>query len=96
MYVGFSQANFRHLMLHVQSVDFEIPAVFVGRIVGSHGTAVNKIRDALGVKIDFSQEAEDKEKESSKKKKTAQTVKAKVKVRVLYSFCNSGTTNNRL
>lgn len=37
--------------------------------MGSHGAGVNKLREALGVKIDFSDEVEDKEKENGKKKK---------------------------
>ncbi|KAI5121582.1 hypothetical protein M0805_000761 [Coniferiporia weirii] len=61
------------------SVEFEINRDFVGRIVGSHGAAVNRLRDTLGVKVDFSDEVEEKEKEGNKKKK-ASTQKAKVKI----------------
>ena len=48
---------------------------------------MNKLRDSLGVKIDFSDEAEEKEKEKEKdgKKKKATSAKSKVKVR----RCNS-------
>ena len=60
-----------HCLLASQSVEFEINKEFVGRIVGSHGAAVNKLRDTLGVKVDFSDEVEDREKEVGKKKKAA-------------------------
>ncbi|EIN11853.1 hypothetical protein PUNSTDRAFT_99129 [Punctularia strigosozonata HHB-11173 SS5] len=53
------------------SVEFEVDREFVGRIVGSQGAGVNRIRDQLGVKVDFSDEPEDKEKEGGKKKKGA-------------------------
>jgi predicted PilT family ATPase len=42
----------------------------VGRIVGSQGSAINKLRDMLGVKIDFSDDGEEA-KDTSKKKKGA-------------------------
>lgn len=60
-------------------MEFEINKDYVGRIVGSHGAAVNRLRDSLGVRVDFSDEVEDREKEGSKKKKTP-VQKAKVKV----------------
>lgn len=41
---------------------------------------MNRIRDQLGVKVDFSDEVEEKDKEGGKKKK-ATPRKAKVKVR---------------
>ncbi|KAH9858738.1 hypothetical protein C2E23DRAFT_799907 [Lenzites betulinus] len=54
------------------AVEFEIEREYVGRIVGAGGAGVNKLRDTLGVKIDFSDEGEEKEfKESGKKKKGA-------------------------
>ncbi|KAJ7595029.1 hypothetical protein C8J56DRAFT_1123796 [Mycena floridula] len=52
------------------TVEFEIDKEFVGRIVGSHGSGVNKLRDQLGVKVDVSDDTDEKEKETSKKKKT--------------------------
>ncbi|KAH9949574.1 hypothetical protein B0H21DRAFT_777185 [Amylocystis lapponica] len=60
------------------SAEFEIDKVFVGRIVGAQGSGVNRLRDELRVKIDFSDEADDKEKEHSKKKKTVPLQKSKV------------------
>ena len=63
----------------IQSTEFEINRDYVGRIVGSQGSAINKLRDTLGVKVDFTDEADEKEKEGSKKKKPA-VQKAKVKV----------------
>lgn len=59
------------------SVDFEIDRAFVGRVVGSHGNAVNKLRESLGVKVDFSDEIEEKD---SGKKKKAPAQKAKVTI----------------
>lgn len=49
--------------------------------MGSGGTQINKIRDALGVAIYFDQEAESF-KESSKKKKEKAPQKSRVKVGV--------------
>ena len=51
----------------------------MGRIVGSQGAAINKLRDTLGVKVDFTDEVDDKDKDASKKKK-ATVQKAKVKI----------------
>ncbi|KAI0675294.1 hypothetical protein C8Q78DRAFT_1075590 [Trametes maxima] len=62
------------------SVEFEIDREYVGRIVGAGGAGVNKLRDTLGVKIDFSDEGEEKEKEVSKKKKGAVHQKSRVKI----------------
>lgn len=59
------------------SVEFDIDRSFVGRIVGSHGASVNKLRESLGVKVDFSDEVEDKD--AGKKKKGAPQ-KAKVTI----------------
>lgn len=73
---------------NTQSVEFDINREFVGRIVGSHGSAVNKLRDTLGVRVDFSDEAEEKEKDSSKKKKTSNQ-KSKVKVKASNMFTYS-------
>lgn len=63
----------------LQSTEFDISRDFVGRIVGSHGSTINKLRETLGVKVDFSDEVEEKEKDTGKKKK-APAQKAKVKV----------------
>ncbi|TBU33830.1 hypothetical protein BD311DRAFT_711968 [Dichomitus squalens] len=61
------------------STEFEIDREYVGRIVGAGGASVNKLRDTLGVKIDFSDEGEEKDKEGGKKKKAAH-LKSKVKI----------------
>ncbi|KAJ6596649.1 SCP160 protein [Mycena sp. CBHHK59/15] len=61
------------------STEFDIDREFVGRIVGAQGAGVNKLRDQLGVKVDVSDEADDKEKETSKKKKATHQ-KSKVKI----------------
>ncbi|TDL26238.1 hypothetical protein BD410DRAFT_813193 [Rickenella mellea] len=61
------------------SVEFDIARDYVGRVVGTQGAAVNKLRDTLGVKIDFTDEADEREKDSGKKKK-AVTQKSKVKI----------------
>ncbi|TFK54204.1 SCP160 protein [Heliocybe sulcata] len=60
------------------SVEFDIDREYVGRIVGSGGAGVNRIRDQLGVKVDFNDEEGEKEKEGKKKK--AAHSKAKVKI----------------
>ncbi|KAG8923857.1 hypothetical protein FRC01_012232, partial [Tulasnella sp. 417] len=39
---------------HSYILEFSIPQEYVGRVVGSQGSGVNKIRDSLDVKIDFS------------------------------------------
>lgn len=62
------------------SIEFDIDREYVGRVVGAQGSGVNKLRDALGVKVDFSDEADEKEKEAGKKKKTAVHQKSKVKI----------------
>ncbi|KDQ53462.1 hypothetical protein JAAARDRAFT_136870 [Jaapia argillacea MUCL 33604] len=61
------------------SVDFEIDREFVGRIVGAQGAGVNRIRDQLGVRVDFYDDADEKEKEGGKKKKVVHQ-KSKVKI----------------
>ncbi|CDO77315.1 hypothetical protein BN946_scf184775.g5 [Trametes cinnabarina] len=48
------------------AVEFDIDREFVGRIVGAGGASVNRLRDTLGVKIDFSDEADGAEKEREK------------------------------
>ncbi|THH31786.1 hypothetical protein EUX98_g2412 [Antrodiella citrinella] len=59
-------------------VEFVIDREYVGRIVGARGSGVNKLRDTLGVSIDFQDEAEDKDEKTSKKKKPVQLVKVKI------------------
>ncbi|KAH9931061.1 uncharacterized protein BXZ73DRAFT_101653 [Epithele typhae] len=66
------------------SIEFEIEREYVGRIVGAGGAGVNKLRDQLGVKIDFSDEGEDKEfKESGKRKKGVVGSHQKSKVKII-------------
>jgi len=69
------------LFLCIQSTEFDIEREFVGRVVGSQGSGINRLRDLLGVKVDVSDDVDEKEKESSKKKKTSAHQKSKVKVR---------------
>ncbi|KAI0266791.1 hypothetical protein BC834DRAFT_935068 [Gloeopeniophorella convolvens] len=66
------------LILSSYSVEFEIDRDFVGRIVGSQGASVNKLRDTLGVKIDFSDEGDDGRDASKRKKGTSQKSKVTV------------------
>jgi len=63
----------------LQSAEFEIDQEYVGRVVGSGGAQINKIRDSLGVTVHFDQEPESN-KESSKKKKEKTPQKSRVKV----------------
>ena len=51
----------------------------MGRVVGSQGSGVNKLREILGVKIDFSDDGDDP-KDAGKKRKGA-TQKSKITVR---------------
>ncbi|KAF8894055.1 hypothetical protein BD779DRAFT_1504999 [Infundibulicybe gibba] len=50
------------------STEFDIDKEYVGRIVGSQGSGINRLRDQLGVKVDVSDDNEEKEKEGKKKK----------------------------
>ncbi|KIJ49616.1 hypothetical protein M422DRAFT_205079 [Sphaerobolus stellatus SS14] len=61
-------------------VEFEIGKEFVGKIVGAQGSGVNRLRDTLGVKVDFNDEAEEKEKDGKKKKGSSAQPKSKVKI----------------
>lgn len=63
----------------LQSTEFDIDKEYVSRVVGAQGTGINKLRDQLGVKVDVSDDVEEKEKESNKKKKVAHQ-KSRVKV----------------
>jgi hypothetical protein len=51
----------------------------VGRVVGSQGSGVNKLRESLGVKIDFLDDGDDA-KDAGKKRKGA-SQKSKITVR---------------
>ncbi|KAH7913169.1 hypothetical protein BJ138DRAFT_1171481 [Hygrophoropsis aurantiaca] len=53
------------------STEFDIDREYVGRIVGAQGAGVNKLRDVLGVKVDVSDDNDEKDKEVVKKKKAA-------------------------
>ena len=65
----------------LQSTAFEIDQEYVGRVVGSGGAQINKIRDSLGVAIYFDQEPDPHSfKEASKKKKEKAAQKSRVKV----------------
>ncbi|KAF8844641.1 hypothetical protein BDN67DRAFT_962561 [Paxillus ammoniavirescens] len=59
--------------------EFDIDRDYVGRVVGAHGVGVNRLREQLGVKVDVSDDIEEKEKESSKKKKPVH-LKSKFKI----------------
>ncbi|KAJ7217831.1 hypothetical protein GGX14DRAFT_598163 [Mycena pura] len=49
------------------TTDFDVGREYVGRIVGAQGAGVNKLRDQLGVKVDVSDDVD--EKDANKKKK---------------------------
>ncbi|RDB25479.1 Vigilin 1 [Hypsizygus marmoreus] len=61
------------------STEFDIDKEYVGRIVGAHGAGVNKLRDQLGVKVDLSDDVDEKDNGSGKKKKVVHQ-KSKVKI----------------
>ena len=63
----------------IKSVEFEIDREYVGRVVGSQGSGVNRLRDSLGVKIDFLDDGDEAKDAGKKKKGTAQ--KSKITVR---------------
>jgi hypothetical protein len=48
--------------------------------VGAQGAGVNKLRDQLGVKVDVSDDVDEKDKETTGKKKKVAHQKSKVKV----------------
>ncbi|KAF9051139.1 hypothetical protein BDZ89DRAFT_1088665 [Hymenopellis radicata] len=60
------------------STDFDIDREFVGRIVGAQGAGVNKLRDQLGVKVDVSDDVDEKEKDTKKKKVAHQKSKVTI------------------
>ncbi|KAH7108044.1 hypothetical protein BKA62DRAFT_680818 [Auriculariales sp. MPI-PUGE-AT-0066] len=71
------------------SIDFQIAQEYVGRIVGSQGAAVNRLREQLGIEVDFTDENgdskakdnKDKDKDIAvKKKKTGAATGAKARV----------------
>ncbi|KIK67202.1 hypothetical protein GYMLUDRAFT_37269 [Collybiopsis luxurians FD-317 M1] len=65
-------------IVNSHSTEFEIDRDYVGRVVGAQGAGVNKLRDQLGVKVDVSDDFD--EKESSGKKKKVAHQKSKVKI----------------
>ena len=78
---------FTSLTYVFQSLEFEIDRDYVGHVVGAQGASVKKLRDALGVKVDFQDESDDKEEKTVKKKKaTHQKVKVKVHERVSLGY----------
>ncbi|KAG6837485.1 hypothetical protein H0H93_008410 [Arthromyces matolae] len=58
------------------ATEFDIDKEYVGRVVGAGGAGVNKLREQLGVKVDVSDEVE--EKEGKKKKAVHQRAKVKI------------------
>ena len=54
-------------------------------MVGAQGSGLNRLRDALGVKVDVSDDAEEKEKEAGRRKKTVHQ-KSKFKVAAPLAF----------
>lgn len=67
---------------HSYVTEFSIPQDYVGRIVGSQGSGVNKIRESLDVKIDFSDESPDGGdwNHTGRGKKAAPNTKSKVRI----------------
>lgn len=52
----------------------------MGRIVGSQGAGINKLRDQLGVKVDVSDDVDEKDRDAAGKKKKVVHQKSRVKV----------------
>lgn len=69
----------------LQFTEFEIDREFVGRVVGSQGSNVNKLREQLNVRVDVFDDAEEREKDKdmSKKKKSPPQM-SRLKVRWLF------------
>ena len=72
----------------LQSTEFDIEKEHVGRVVGAQGTGINKLRDQLGVKVDVSDDVDEKEKEGNKKKKVVHQ-KSRVKVLLIFEYASS-------
>jgi predicted PilT family ATPase len=66
----------------LQSTEFDIDKEYVSRVVGAHGAGINRLRDQLGVKVDVSDDVDERERESNKKRKV---VHQKSRVKVLLS-----------
>jgi predicted PilT family ATPase len=74
----------------LQSTEFDIEKEYVSRVVGAHGAGINKLRDQLGVKVDVSDDVDERERESNKKKKAVhQKSRVKVFLSSEYSFACS-------
>ena len=69
----------------MQSTEFEIEKEYVSRVVGAHGAGINKLRDQLGVKVDVSDDVDERERESNKKKKVVHQ-KSRVKVSLSFEY----------
>ncbi|KAI0051918.1 SCP160 protein [Auriscalpium vulgare] len=67
-------------ILSSYTVDFEIDREYVGRIVGSQGSGVNKLRDQLGVHLDFLDDNDDGGMKDVGKKKKPGHQKTKVHI----------------
>ena len=80
MIVESDSLGFLHVIF-VQSTEFDIDKEYVSRVVGAHGAGINKLRDQLGVKVDVSDDVDERERESNKKKKV---VHQKSRVKVLF------------
>lgn len=68
-----------------QSIEFEIPREYVKHLVGASGAAANKLREQLGIKVDFVDDAEFQE-GGKRKKATESNQKTLVKVKNLTSL----------
>ncbi|PPQ62912.1 hypothetical protein CVT24_006152 [Panaeolus cyanescens] len=66
-------------IINSYSTEFDIEREYVGRIVGAQGAGVNRLRDQLGVKVDVSDDIDEKEKEGGKRKKVVHQ-KSKIKI----------------
>ncbi|KAG8999118.1 hypothetical protein FRB90_012145 [Tulasnella sp. 427] len=67
---------------HSYVTEFTIPQDYVGRVVGSQGSAVNKLRESLDVKIDFNDEATDEKEQWNDAKGRGKKAVPKSKVRI--------------
>jgi polyribonucleotide nucleotidyltransferase len=60
------------------STSFDIDREYVGRVVGAAGQGINKLREQLGVKVDVSDDFDEKDPSGKKKKGTHSKSKVKI------------------
>ncbi|KAG9027265.1 hypothetical protein FRB95_007948 [Tulasnella sp. JGI-2019a] len=78
------------------NIEFTIPRDYVGRIVGSQGAGVNKLRDTLNVRVDFDDEADDTKGEWAEKGKGKKGAAKNSKVKITGCKQNADEAKKRI